>query len=909
MIDTNAFNVTSNIDDATVDEPLNHDDLLYKRFDPFVAYENLISNEDVDPDLQFYTDNITDSQYYDSENFNLYFKDNCNKTFSSIHFNVRSLPKHIDQLTNFICGLNLKFDVIGISETWMKENSPVVQIPNYSFLCKGRQSKAGGGVGLYVKSDLDFTIRDDLSIDQAVCDSLFVEIRQKHGKNIIIGVFYRAPNLDSQNFLTAFDSILDRLSKEKKMVYLMGDFNIDILQYAVNNVAQSMVNALYSNFHIPLIHRPTRVTRATATLLDNIFTNQFDMSIGSGLLYCDISDHLPVFQITTLHHPKTSINSPPLRPYRLISPGNIDRFRHELTAFNWRDIINAKEVNEAYNLFEKRFYELYDKHFPLTSKRKTKTLKSWMNDSLLQSIRYKNRLYKQFLRKPSDENEKEYKKFRNDLNIQLKQAKIQYFRDKFLQSKGNINATWRIINSFIKEKSRVLNQVEINCKGELSSDNNIIADSFNDFFVNVGSSLASKIQSTDIDFKEYLPNASVKSVFLSPTDEHEICQIVNTFKENKAPGIDEFSPKVVKSVIDLISVPLCHIFNLSICEGVFPEKLKLAKVSPVFKKGAKSDMSNYRPISVLSVFSKILERIVHKRVYSFLEKNEILYGNQFGFRKGLSTSMALLEFLNKVVDAFENNSFAMGIFIDLSKAFDTINHEILLTKLYNYGIRGIAYKWFFSYLKNRKQCTGFNNSQSDFLNITCGVPQGTLLGPLLFLLYVNDLPNSAPLFSFTLYADDTNLLYSNKNLPKMYNIVNDNLEKICTWFKCNKLSVNAKKCNYIVFRNSNRQIELGDLHVRLNNDVIPRVDYTKFLGVFIDEKLTWKPHINYIQNKIAKNIGIVFRLSSFMPKHILRTLYCTLVLPYFSYCNIVWGSTYQSRLKKLCALQKKKLFG
>ena len=200
---------------------------------------------------------------------------------------------------------------------------------------------------------------------------------------------------------------------------------------------------------------------------------------------------------------------------------------------------------------------------------------------------------------------------------------------------------------------------------------------------------------------------------------------------------------MVKSVIDLISVPLSCIFNRSICEGVFPEKLKLAKVSPVFKKGNKSDMNNYRPISVLSVFSKILERIVYKRVYSFLEENNILYGSQFGFRKGLSTEMALLEFLNKIVDAFEKDSFVMGIFIDLSKAFDTINHEILLTKLYNYGLRGIAHKWFFSYLTNRKQCTRFNNSLSDLQYIRCGVPQGTLLGPLLFLLYVNDIYKSA----------------------------------------------------------------------------------------------------------------------------------------------------------------------
>ena len=403
-----------------------------------------------------------------------------------------------------------------------------------------------------------------------------------------------------------------------------------------------------------------------------------------------------------------------------------------------------------------------------------------------------------------------------------------------------------------------------------------------------------------------MPEPNPYSLFMSPVTETEICNIVKLFKNNKAPGLDEFSPRIIKTVIDSICKPLCHIFNLSLSTGNFPDNMKVARVTPIFKSGDKEQVSNYRPISVLSTFSKILERIIYKRTYNFLEEHNCLFANQFGFRRDHSTQLSLLELTNKVIDAFEDSSFAIGVFIDLSKAFDTVNHDILLSKLKYYGIRGIAHDLFSSYLKNRRQCTVFNSKMSDFKNITCGVPQGSLLGPLLFILFVNDIYRSSSILSFVLYADDTNILYSHKNMETLSRTVNTELSKVCTWFAANKLTINQNKCNYMIFYNSPRPPEhYNSVVIRLNNHTLPRVESAKFLGTILDSKLSWKQHINALESKIAQNTGLIYRLSMFLPERILRTLYCSLILPYLSYCNIIWANTYPTSLTKLCALQNK----
>ena len=333
-----------------------------------------------------------------------------------------------------------------------------------------------------------------------------------------------------------------------------------------------------------------------------------------------------------------------------------------------------------------------------------------MTDGLLTSIKHKQKLYSKSLRYPTDKNINEYKQFRNKLNSLIKTVKSDFYEKKFNQQKDNIKGTWKIINSLIKKNDgKQYDECVINCEGNITDDPNAIANHFNNFFVNIGPTLAKKIEQTDTNFKTYLPQPSVNSLFLSPVSIDEIIDIVKRFKNGKAPGIDDINSVIIKQLINSLSDPLCYIFNLCLSNGVFPDSLKVAKVTPIYKSGDKSDSGNYRPISVLPVLSKILERLIYDRTYNYLQKNNILYNKQFGFRKNYNTSTALLQLTNDIVRAFERKEIAIGIFIDLSKAFDTIDHEILLFKLFNYGIRGPAYNLFKSYLTNRKQCTKFKH--------------------------------------------------------------------------------------------------------------------------------------------------------------------------------------------------------
>ena len=273
-----------------------------------------------------------------------------------------------------------------------------------------------------------------------------------------------------------------------------------------------------------------------------------------------------------------------------------------------------------------------------------------------------------------------------------------------------------------------------------------------------------------------------------------------SLKTNKSAGNDDISFNVVKHVFQNISEPLKHIFQISLSKGIVPNKLKIARVTPIHKAGENTDVSNYRPISVLPCFSKILERIMYNRLFDYLNKHNMLYNKQFGFQKANSTDHAIIQLADQLIESFNNNKFTIGVFIDLSKAFDTVDHQILLKKLKHYGVVGINLKWFQSYLSNRKQFIKFNQTEeTNTLNIKCGVPQGSILGPLLFLLYINDLCQVSNILEPIMFADDTNLFYSHENLKTLFHIVNEELNKLNNWFTTNKLSLNTGKTKYTFF--------------------------------------------------------------------------------------------------------------
>ena len=346
--------------------------------------------------------------------------------------------------------------------------------------------------------------------------------------------------------------------------------------------------------------------------------------------------------------------------------------------------------------------------------------------------------------------------------------------------------------------------------------------------------------------------------------------------------------------------------NESLRSGICPSELKIAKVVPVFKSGDPSLLTNYRPISVLPFLSKVFEKIVYNCLFDFICDNNILYDYQFGFRPKHSTQQAIITLFDNITKSLDNGNIAISIFIDLKKAFDTVNHRILLRKLYAYGIRGPILKWIESYLTGRTQYVVFDGKESEVRTVQCGVPQGSILGPLLFILNMNDICNVSDLFFAIMYADDTSLLVTGNDLQSLIASLNNALKDLCSWFKSNKLSLNTNKTFYMIFHRSRIKCDTDStLEIIMDNGILTKTSCLKYLGVIVDQKLNWIEHISYVKNKISKGIGIMYKARRHLDKKSLLNLYYSYIYPYLTYCIEVWGCAAKSHLQALFILQKK----
>lgn len=815
--------------------------------------------------------------------------------------NISSIPSHLESfLDQCIASLDVSFHVLGFCETRL--NNDICELYNIDgFNAHFRnKSTSGGGLALYINKAFTCLPLHDITLQLPHIEALFLNVLRPH--KFIIGIIYRPPNSNIHDFKEALAHILDSVSRKKMHCYIMGDFNINLLDNT--DYVRDFSNQFFSHTFFPVINKPTRVTKISATIIDHFWTNNMHNYNFSGIIYTSISDHFPVFSSFSLPKPKSQ-NPGTKISKRIFSDERTESFVGELSEYNWRISIPAGSgVDEHFSTYMDQFLQLYNKHFPIKEViiKDKHNNKPYITQGIRKSIKERNRLQKLYAKWPISYSNA-FKNYRNSLTLIIRKAKQTYYQKRLEDNAGNSKKTWEILNNIMgKDKNQL--PTSMTFPDKTSSSNPEIAELFNNYFCSIAGNLAQSVEHTPVSYKHFLPNPTPFSLYIQPTCTQEIENIIKTLKLS-SPGADMIDIKIIKLCDTVISPYLKYIINRSFREGIFPRILQIARVVPVHKKGNKDLHNNYRPISVLPCISKIFEKIMASRLMNYLSEHSLLSQHQYGFRPQYNTELAVYQLCQNIYDAVDNKECQITLFCDLTKAFDTISHSILLDKLYVYGIRGPILGWFKSYLSHRKQYVVYNNAESQCNNIYYGIPQGSILGPLLFLIYINDITRSTNALKFLLFADDTNIFINGRDIKTMETIINQELSHVVTWIKCNKLTLNISKTNYMI--SHPLLTPTPSLSIKLDNLPVNSVNEMRFLGVILDNSLRWKSHIDYIKTKLCKISGILYRIREFMDEKSIRQIYFSLAYPHLVYCCAIWGGAFKSFIDNLFIEQKKLL--
>ena len=659
-----------------------------------------------------------------------------------------------------------------------------------------------------------------------------------------------------------------------------------------------------------LINNPTRITQSSQSLLDVVIASMPEKIIFSGVVHLGISDHSLIYSIRKINtRIKTDLQGSV--EYRNFKNFNVSGFLYDLQNIPWEEIRFKRKVDEMWRLWKTFFVDVLDKHAPVRVKRLRKGGNiPWVSREVKKKLFKRDALKRKAIKTNKEEDWRLYKSSRNVANTALRSAKRDYYANKFTNNKQNPKYAWRTINDILgrNRKQTTINEIKLPGKTVTSTDE--LVDIFNDHFSNIGPKLAESIpNNNDVNFRDFITQQKSKtknSFSFRPVSVTLVYTLLVNLSTTKATGMDKISAKILQVAAPVIAPSLTEIFNMSIDSDQFPSDWKAARVIPLFKKGQRSMLDNYRPISILPVVSKLMERIMYDQMYEYLNQNNLFSKHQFGFRPYHSTTTTLLDCTNEWYTNMDRGLYNLVVFLDLKKAFDTVDHEILLSKFEMYGFQRKALNLLRCYLTHRTQSCQLASILSVEKEIICGIPQGSILGPLLFIMYINDLPSCLERTTPRMFADDTNLTAVGRTISEAEERASVDMRNVQKWLCANKLSLNIAKTEYVLI-GTRHKISNIDTHqgVKINNQLIKKVKNTKALGVELDENLSWEKHINHISSKISSGIGAIRKMREYVEQDILIKVYNALIQPYFDYCCEVWDTLNKGLSERLQKFQNR----
>lgn len=813
-----------------------------------------------------------------------------NHHLSFVHYNVQSILAKLDILHAEL----LEFDILAFSETWLSSTTATDDLLLQSFNTPERRDRAGdryGGLILYVKEGIHYRRRKDLEPRHIECIWIELSNNQKH---ILFGLYYRPPNSDSIYYSSIEDSLHLAVDTGITDIIVTGDFNFNIYNQQTSRKIESFCNqfALYQS-----INEPTHYTETSSSLLDIILVSNKDRLLLSGVgdpfLNQDIRYHCPVYGIFKFSKPKLKSFTRHIWKY---DQGDYDLLRTKATSTDWGSLYNNDISVHAENITS-HIISIAKECVPNKTIRIRPSDPPWITTYIKRYIRKRKTAYRKAKRTNSPVNWIKFRQLRNKVVALIRDSKKSLYEGISNKLKSNNLSSrdwWSTLKKIISPNSNsAIPPLESN--GSIYTEELDKANILNNFFQS--QTFLNEQNATLPDLIPYEISSSLSTITLTPT---EVQDVLNKLRLGKASGPNGLNNRILKELAIEISEPLCAFYNLSLRTGIVPAPYKEGNVCSVLKKDDPSLPSNYRPITLLNSEDKVFERLVFKHLYNHLHGNNILTPLQSGFTPGDSTVNQLTYLYNTFCQALDSGKEVRVVFCDISKAFDRVWHAGLIHKLESAGVTGEVLAWFKSYLSDRKQRVVLPGASSDWTFIRAGVPQGSILGPLLFLLYINDIVNDIGA-NIRLFADDTSLFIVVDNPIAAAACLNTDLGRISIWADTWLVTFNPSKNESLLL--SRKLIKPVHPPVYMQNQQISEVETHKHLGIFLSNDCTWHKHVDYIKEKAWNRINVMRRLKFKIDRKSLEIIYTAFIRPILEYADVIWDNCTQYEKQELEKIQ------